>query len=536
MASRLTTGLRYVSLQRKNNKWRDTDCALGPVEERAILFQQPTLARPSMPDFSTSTTLTRISSHTSRTTTNNAETRTLITPVSSVASRMTGKPRSSRPKISSPSDFRRVEGTLEDPSPPRFRPLQLSIYIPGNELPPLPTFNPEDFEALHALVSPPAAHIVKRSQSDTILSRRCSTGLAIASRPLILATRKRISTAESFYSSDDDGASLSPSMLDRAHSIYVEAVSSLPQGQGQSTLPASQQRFLSLLDDGPRPPLPLKVGKHRTRSRSRSRSPPVRRNASDQNNRLRAHLEEREQMESRLQDFDTTMEEWEQDISGSFPAGSEGERSSLSRASSNTSAVSSTSHAESTVLGTMERTLARRSYNAQYTKSAPHLPDTHGAVPSSPPPVPAQSISRNPSTHTSKSFKAFHLRSLEPPSPPPNYAPPANPEQRKPQQPMDQLVQSPLWYRPESYDRVGVGRGSYDRIYQRHISSSTATLNEECPSLSSTLSTPVSSPRRVSNGLSSPGRQGQAVFTYKGQDIVQGIAKSPVRIEYGIAF
>jgi len=534
--SRLTTGLPCVSLQRRNTEWRDTDCALGPVEERAIFLQQPTLAPPSMPDFSTTTTVTRISSHTSRTTKNNAETRTLVSRASSVASHMTRKPRPRRPTISSPSDFRRVEGTLEDPSPPRFRPLQLSIYIPGNELPPLPTFNPEDFEALRALASPRAAHVVKRSQSDTILSRRCSTGLAIAPRPLILAPRRRISTAESFYSSDDDGASLSPSMLDRAHSIYVEAVSSLPQGQGQSTLPASQQQFLSLLDDGPRPPVPLKVSKLRTRSRSRSRSPPVRRNASDQNNRLRAHLAEREQMESRLQDFDTIVEEWEKDISGSVSAGSEGGRPSLSRASSNTSTVSSASHAESTVLGTMERTLARRSYNAQYTKSAPHLPYSHRPDPTTPPPVPAQSILHNPSTHTSKSFKLFHLRSLKPPFPPPSYAPPANPEQRKPQQAMDQLVQSPSWYRPGSYDRVGMERGSYDRIYQRHISSSTATLNEECPSLSSALSTPVSSPRRESKGLSSPGRQGQGVFMHRGQDIVQDIEKSPVRIEYGVAF
>ncbi|MCJ1249470.1 hypothetical protein MMC30_006694 [Trapelia coarctata] len=516
------------------------------------LRSQPTLAPPPIPDFSTSITLTRIESHTSRATKHNAETRTLISRASSVASRMTRKPRR-RPTISSPSDFRRVEGTLEDLAPRSFRPLQLSIYIPGNELPPLPSFNAEDFEALRALVPPPAAHTVKRSQSDTILSRRCSSVLVINPRVMVPPSRQRISTAESFYSSSsDDGASLSPSMLDRAHSIYVEAVSSLPHGQGQSThsLPASQAQFLSLLDDGPRPPVPLKVSKYpltRNRSRSRSRSPdPVRRNASDQNMRLRAHLEERQEMESRLQNFDTIMEEWENDMSVSGSTGSEDAPSSLSRASSSTSTASSASNApraESTVLSTMERALAQRTYNssAQFTKSAPHLPlpptHTHPLLPQSlPPPMPAlpPSAARNSSTpsqsqsQSRKSYKSFHLRSLEPPFPPPTYAPPANPEQRRPQVARD-LALSPSWY-PQ------VSRGSYEKVYQRHISSSTATLTEECPSLSSAGSTPMSSPRRGDGGVPSPGRQAQAVSTYRGQDIVQDIAKSPVRIEYGVAF
>lgn len=74
--------------------------------------------------------------------------------------------------------------------------------------------------------------------------------------------------------------------------------------------------------------------------------------------------------------------------------------------------------------------------------------------------------------------------------------------------------------------KEGVARGSYDKIYQRHISASgsSATLNEECPSLSSALSTP----------LSSPGR-GYAVYERKVDGGVDG-GKSPVRIEYGVAF
>jgi hypothetical protein len=65
--------------------------------------------------------------------------------------------RISRPSISAPSDFVH----LNQPRPPRrvpsFRPLVLSIHIPGNHLPELPEFTKFDFEELGLLTPPPRA-------------------------------------------------------------------------------------------------------------------------------------------------------------------------------------------------------------------------------------------------------------------------------------------------------------------------------------------------------------------------------------------
>ncbi|KAL2008593.1 hypothetical protein VTN00DRAFT_6787 [Thermoascus crustaceus] len=60
-----------------------------------------------------------------------------------------------RPTISAPSDFRRVDGALDRPDlDPSFRPLELSIYKPGNRLSNLPEF--ENFQLFEEkLPSPP---------------------------------------------------------------------------------------------------------------------------------------------------------------------------------------------------------------------------------------------------------------------------------------------------------------------------------------------------------------------------------------------
>ena len=421
----------------------------------------------------------------------------MVSRASSIASHMTGKSRTRRPTISSPSDFRRVEGGLDrtryDAS---FRPLELSIYIPGNELPPLPTFTKNGLMSLDGLNSPTHCHIIRKSMSDTMLLQKPSDAFVVPRKPIDPLILKRASTVASVYSCDDD-ASLSPSMLSRSHSIYNEAISALPP---------TTQEFLDLLDDnGPRPPVPLKIKSH-----GRSRSPkPIRRKASDQNMRLQAHIEQRQQMESRLHDFDTILEEWQGDVEVS-----DVESVSRSRASS---------RAESTVLSTMQRTLSQR--NVAWSKSSPNLPYNRRPLPEVPiPPMP--SIPRDVVLPTSK-FTTFHLRSREPPFPPPSHAPPANPAQRKPQPPVLRIVQPVQWYHARSR---GDDSESITDPYHHEHQLSPSTVSEECPSLGSTWSTPQSSPGRGSNGMY-PGRASLPI-----RDIVQNLEKSPIKIEYGVAF
>ncbi|KAK2790002.1 hypothetical protein FQN52_005812 [Onygenales sp. PD_12] len=86
-----------------------------------------------------------------------AEGRTLASKATDRASlsirRKSTKPSPHRPTISGPSDFRRVSPPQARRQP--FRPLELSIYLPGNRLSDLPEFDDFDLETLEAPKPPP---------------------------------------------------------------------------------------------------------------------------------------------------------------------------------------------------------------------------------------------------------------------------------------------------------------------------------------------------------------------------------------------
>lgn len=215
-----------------------------------------------------------------------AEGRNLASRASSRASftRHTG---GRRPAIGAPSDFRKVERSLERID--GFRPLELSIYLPGNELPSLPIFSHDDEGGAVGLNY--AAPILNKPRSESLLSRP-STSFTIARKPI---TSRTLSFDGSRFSMDSQYA---PGDVD-----FALGTKSIHQRPSIATT-RSTQDFLDTLD--PRlPQLPSRI-------RSKSGPEPVYtlyRRASEQSLRLRTHLEERERIESRLPECDTILEE-----------------------------------------------------------------------------------------------------------------------------------------------------------------------------------------------------------------------------------
>ncbi|MCJ1340731.1 hypothetical protein MMC09_006027 [Bachmanniomyces sp. S44760] len=179
--------------------------------------------------------------------------------------------------IGAPSGFRRVDPPLHRVQ--SFRPLELSIYLPGRELPELPTFEAE-FGDLSELLECPERALVK-SRSETLLSRT-STSFSIPRKPLASRWQSMEDSRDSIdsrYAFPDNG-----SIISRPQSVYQHVL-----------LPKSTQDFLDSLDRGlPQPPvLHIRSGSEPIY--------PVRRRASDQNMRLWTHLEERNNLERELE-------------------------------------------------------------------------------------------------------------------------------------------------------------------------------------------------------------------------------------------
>ena len=253
-----------------------TDEALDKYEE--ICYEQPRLAPPPNFDFENLRPASR-SSH--RPTQWITEGRNLASRASSRASFATRQSVTRRPTIGIPYDFKRVEQLSGRTG--GFRPLQLSIYLPGNELEPLPVFEEEPKNS--DLAHPPKALL--KSRSESILSRP-STSFTIRRKPV--ATRS-VSLDASRFSIDSRHASSELNLGTRRRGPSIAT--------SQST-----QEFLHTLDA--RLPQSLPV------LRSKSGPEPVYtlyRRASEQSLRLRTHLEERQQIENRLPECDTIMEE-----------------------------------------------------------------------------------------------------------------------------------------------------------------------------------------------------------------------------------
>ena len=191
-----------------------------------------------------------------------------------------------RPTIGEPSDFRRVMPAPEITR--EFQPLELSIHLPGNELSSLPGFKNDWDEDL--VITQPSQALVRPRLDSTLL--RPSTSFSITRKPV--PKRRTLSIDTTRYSANShlchEFTSGGPASRTLQRPIY--------------TTTQSTQDFLNSLEARlPKPPEP---------SRLRAGSEPVfplRRRASDQNLRLRNHIEEREQVERQLADCNTIIEE-----------------------------------------------------------------------------------------------------------------------------------------------------------------------------------------------------------------------------------
>lgn len=211
---------------------------------------------------------------------------------------------SRRPAIGAPSEFRRVQSGRISPlrRAPAFRPLQLSIYLPGNELPDLPIFWEDGANKLEdtTLEQPPPALL--KSRSDSMLLSHTSSSFSIPRKPVpsrtpsLDASRLRIDSQLTLNWVDGPPKSRS---IDHLRSKSIERRPSFITTR-------SAQAFLDALDvrDGhlPQPP----------HTATRGNSDPhltIYRRASEQSLRLRTHLEERQSLEGRLPNCATIQEE-----------------------------------------------------------------------------------------------------------------------------------------------------------------------------------------------------------------------------------
>lgn len=103
--------------------------------------------------------------------------RSLASRGSDRASLTVRKRSSSRPTISAPTSFRRVDPPRRRLEP--FRPLELSIYRDGNRLSDLPEFDAIDFNAIGEIQMPQKAHL--RAKSEDFMAR--SPSYTIARKP-----------------------------------------------------------------------------------------------------------------------------------------------------------------------------------------------------------------------------------------------------------------------------------------------------------------------------------------------------------------
>lgn len=211
---------------------------------------------------------------------------------------------SRRPTISGPSEFRRVQSGRISPlrQSPHFRPLQLSIYLPGNELPDLPTFWEDGADKVEDSTLERPAQALVTSRSESILLRHPSSSFSIPRKPV---SSMRSSLDASRFSMDSQftlnwvGAPSKSRSIDHLRSKSIERRPSFITTR-------SAQDFLDALDARdahlPQPPS----------AAVRSNSEPsytIYRRASEQSLRLRNHLEERQSLEGRFPNCATIQEE-----------------------------------------------------------------------------------------------------------------------------------------------------------------------------------------------------------------------------------
>lgn len=216
-----------------------------------------------------------------------------------------------RPTIGAPSEFKRVQSGRISALRPPFRPLQLSIYLPGNELPDLPIFWEDGADEVEDVKLELPAQAFLKSRSDSMLLRHPSSPFSIPRKPVPSRTS---SLDASRFSMDSQftlnwvGGPSKPRSIDHLRSNSTERRPNLITTR-------SAQDFLDALDARddrddrddrdaylPQPP-PAAI-------RSKSEPPyTIYRRASEQSLRLRTHLEERQSLEGRLLNCATIQEE-----------------------------------------------------------------------------------------------------------------------------------------------------------------------------------------------------------------------------------
>ena len=189
--------------------------------------------------------------------------------------------------IGRPTEFRRTDAPFARGASP-FRPLELSIYLPGNRLSPLPSFS-EEYEDLEALQYPARALI--RAKSDDALSRMST--FTVRRKPVASVSR---------YSSFDASSSIYESHASFSSSPQLKQTTasySSPQLSSANNPHATKDHSACQL-----PPLPVAA-----RVRTLSEPPNTERRPRLADTRRRATSEERHRVQSRSVDFDTITEE-----------------------------------------------------------------------------------------------------------------------------------------------------------------------------------------------------------------------------------
>ena len=212
---------------------------------------------------------------------------------------------SRRLMIGEPADFRRV---CVSPVPrlSAFRPIQLSIYTPGNELPKLPIFSddPEDDDDIPVVTEvprPPQA--LMRVRSDTLPIRTVSN-FSIPRKPL---ASRQSSVDVPKRSIDSEMTIAEPMWRPRTSSLYHMRPRRV--GSANSLGSRSNQDFVEMLN-APLPPLPrLPVLNVTPTDPFAELTSSIVRRASDQSKRLQTHLQERELIDVRSPDCSTIAEE-----------------------------------------------------------------------------------------------------------------------------------------------------------------------------------------------------------------------------------
>lgn len=281
-----------------------------------IISQQPLpSSRMSWPDFKAEVTRSLSRRHT-------RDQSQCMTERRSIASRGSRRARSSsrpralrsrRPTIGAPTDFRRSDASEQHvvpvdimpraASPPLrklspFRPLQLSIYIPGNELPLLlPLFGnaggekQDDVPEVPSLpeISLPPSALIKPAAASLSPLVRSNTSFSVPRKPLPGRTNSaeppRHSTESMMMETTYQPRSYS---LDHPRGYYM-----YDHGRPSILTTKSSQEFLEALN-APLPPLPLALS---TSNQASSGERSIYRRASEQSLRLRTHLEERDALE-----------------------------------------------------------------------------------------------------------------------------------------------------------------------------------------------------------------------------------------------